>query len=91
MLKPLLLSVALLLAGCSTPVPLTQKFPDAPPELMKNCDNLNTLDESKNKITDLLKVVVENYKLYYECANRVEGWKLWHSTQKELFDNPKQK
>lgn len=78
--------MAIVLSGCSTTVPLTKKFPDAPPELLKSCDDLNTVDENNNKITDLLKVVVENYKLYYECANRVEGWKLWHNSQKELFD-----
>ena len=85
------LILVLLLSGCgTTSVPLSQKFPNAPPELMKNCENLNTLQDS-NKISDLLKVVVENYKLYYECANRVDGWKTWHSTQKEIFENTSKK
>lgn len=90
-MKYCLISVLIFLSGCSTiSVPVSQKFPNAPPELLKSCENLNTLNDS-NKINDLLKVVVENYKLYYECANRVDGWKLWHSTQKEIFEKSDKK
>jgi hypothetical protein len=76
-----------LLAGCSTTVPVVAKFPDAPPELLKRCEDLKKVEEGKNSITDVLKVVVENYTMYYQCSNRVEGWHDWHKSQKEIFDS----
>lgn len=81
----LLLVSSVLLTGCVT-VPVTAKFPDAPPELMKACAELKQIPQEKSAINDVLAVVVENYTLYHECSNRVEGWQKWHKEQKQTFD-----
>lgn len=71
------------------PIPVTQSFPDATPELMKKCEDLQTIQGEKVSIIDMLKTVVENYKLYYECSNKVDGWHLWYDEQKKIFDSIK--
>jgi hypothetical protein len=80
--------LALFLAGCQT-VPTQRNFPDAVPELMKSCSQLQQVPEGKTAITDLLKVVVSNYTLYYECSNRVDGWKDWYTKQKKTYEEVK--
>lgn len=79
-----LLLVTILLAGCSTTVPVTQKFPQVPDNLLKQCKPLKQLD----KETDLLvltKVVVENYTEYYICGETVNGWIAWYTKQQQLY------
>jgi hypothetical protein len=81
------LLVALLLTGCaSTSVPVTAKFPNAAPELMKRCEDLKKIEGDKVAITDMLKVIVTNYALYYECSTKVDGWQEWYTEQKKLYD-----
>lgn len=80
------LLIALLLAGCSTTVPVTQKFPNATPELMKKCEDLKKIEGDKVSITDMLKVVINNYTLYYECSTKVDGWQDWYNAQKKIHD-----
>ena len=87
-MKYLALTLCLLLAGCVTPVKRT--FPDVPPELIKQCEDLQKVSaDSPLAITELLKTVVSNYTLYYQCSNRVEGWKDWYDKQKKIFDSVK--
>lgn len=81
------LLLALLLAGCSTVVPVAQKFPNATPELMKKCEDLKKIEGDKVSITDMLKVVVHNYSLYYECSTKVDGWQEWYNAQKKIHDD----
>jgi hypothetical protein len=83
------LLILLLLAGCSTVVPVKQKFPNATPELMKKCESLKKIEGDKVAITDMLKVIVQNYSLYYECSTKVDGWQDWYNEQKKIFDNVK--
>ena len=84
------LLVILLLAGCSTTVvPVKQKFPNATPELMKKCESLKKIEGDKVAITEMLKVIVHNYSLYYECSTKVDGWQDWYNEQKKTFDNAK--
>ena len=81
-----------LLAGCTIfqqPVPIKPAFPAVAPELMKKCEELKTVVGEKVLITDLLKTVVENYTLYYECSNRVDGWQEWYTEQKKIYDSAK--
>lgn len=91
MKKLSLICVVFLLTGCSLfsqPVPIVPKFPEAVPELLKKCEELRTIDTTdKVAITDLLKVIVHNYTLYYECSARVEGWQDWYNDQKKIFEN----
>ena len=84
------LLIILLLAGCSTTVvPVKQKFPNATPELMKKCESLKKIEGDKVVITEMLKVIVHNYSLYYECSTKVDGWQDWYNEQKKIFDNAK--
>jgi hypothetical protein len=80
------LLIALLLAGCSTTVPVNKKFPNATPDLMKKCEDLRKIEGDKVSITDMLKVVVSNYTLYYECSTKVDGWQDWYNEQKKIHD-----
>lgn len=82
----------LALSGCAffkQPVPIVPKFPDATPELLKKCEDLKTVEGDKVAITELLKTIVQNYTLYYECSNKVEGWQDWYTQQKKLYENIK--
>ena len=81
------LLLALLLAGCSTTVPVQSKFPNPTPELMKQCESLKKVEGDTVSITDLLKVVVHNYTLYYECSTKVEGWQEWYNEQKKIHED----
>ena len=81
--------IALLLAGCSTTVPVARNFPNATPELMKKCEALKKVEGDKVAITEMLKVIVQNYTLYYECSTKVDGWQDWYNEQKKIFDSVK--
>lgn len=80
------LIVAALLSGCSTVVPVKQKFPVAPETLLERCPQLITVPDNQNTITDLLKTVVKNYTTYYECATKHDGMIEWYNVQKEIFN-----
>jgi hypothetical protein len=81
--------VTVLLMGCSTTVPVTPRFPEAPATLKEKCENLRKIDGDQVAITEMLKVVVHNYSLYYECSARVEGWQEWYETQKKIYESVK--
>jgi hypothetical protein len=81
--------ILLLLAGCTTVVPVKQKFPNATPELMKKCESLKKIEGDKVAITEMLKVIVYNYSLYHECSTKVDGWQDWYNEQKKIFDSVK--
>lgn len=83
-MKVLIISLLLLLTGCSTVVPVTQKFPQAPEILLQQCPPLKELQQDASLI-DLTKVVVENYTKYYECSVLVEGWQDWYRKQREIY------
>ena len=81
--------ILLLLAGCTTVVPVKQKFPNATPELMKKCESLKKIEGDKVAITEMLKVIVYNYSLYHECSTKVDGWQDWYNEQKKIFNSVK--
>lgn len=87
-MKYFVILISTVLIGCTT-VPVKQKFPSTVPELMKKCQDLQKIEDGKNSIADMLKTVVNNYALYYECSNRVEGWHEWYETQKKIFESVK--
>ena len=88
-MKILILSLIILLAGCSTAVPVKQKFPEAPQVLKERCESLRKIEGDKVAITEMLKVVIHNYSLYYECSTNVEGWQEWYDTQKKIYETVK--
>lgn len=82
-------TIALALAGCSTVVPVQQKFPVAPQMLLERCPDLMLIDDGKNSLRDVLKVVIQNYSLYYQCAEKTHGWQDWYGEQKRIFESVK--
>lgn len=88
-MKYLALILAVALAGCSTPTPIKREFPQATKTLMESCPDLQKIEGDKVAITELLKTVVNNYALYYQCANKVDGWKEWYEEQKKIYDSVK--
>ena len=83
----LLFCVAVLLTGCTTTVPVTAKFPEAPEILLVECDKLDKIGKDKVYFSDFLKTVVGNYNKYHMCAAQNAAWKEWYHKQKEIFDN----
>ncbi len=90
--KLLLFCVALLgLSGCSTVVPVTAKFPEAPEILLVECDKLDKIGKDKVYFSEFLKTVVGNYNKYHMCAAQNAMWKEWYTKQKAIFDSVSEK
>lgn len=84
----LILASAVLLSGClATPVKRT--FPDVPKELLVICPDLTLVAEGTTQLSEVLKVVTENYSQYHECRIKNDLWIEWYKTQKEIFDSVK--
>jgi len=88
-MKLLIVSLVIILAGCSTTVPVARKFPEAPQVLKEKCESLKLIQGDKVAITEMLKVIVHNYSLYHECSTKVEGWQEWYEAQKKIFNEVK--
>jgi inorganic pyrophosphatase len=88
-MKTLIFILAVVLAGCSTPVPVKPKFPEVPQALKERCENLKKIEGDKVAITEMLKVVIHNYTLYHECSTKVEGWQEWYNAQKKIYESIK--
>lgn len=78
--------VLIMLAGCSTKMPVTQKFPDAPQTLMTPCPPLKKIEKSDPLLSEVIKSVTENYTLYHECSLKYDAWIEWYNEQKKNFD-----
>jgi hypothetical protein len=84
----LILASTILLSGClATPVKRT--FPEAPKELLVMCPDLTTVSEGTTQLSEVLKVVAENYSQYHECRIKNDLWIEWYKTQKEIFNSVK--
>ena len=89
-MKLLVILVSLFLSACATqPVPIKQKFPDADKDNLVACANLKEVPENNESLTELLKIVEENYGQYYTCKDRVDAWIKWYNEQKKIFDREK--
>lgn len=76
----------LLLTGCCTTIPIANKFPDAPSELLTVCDDLQKLKED-SKLSDVAKVIASNYDMYHQCAVKNDMWIIWYLKQKKIFED----
>ena len=88
----LALCLSLSLSGCgllTAFLPAKPKWPEAVPELTQPCPELKTIEGDKVAITELLKTVVNNYTMYYECSLKNDGWNEWYKKQKEIYDKVK--
>jgi PBP1b-binding outer membrane lipoprotein LpoB len=88
-MKYIIVIFAFLLAGCaSKPVPVKQKFPEAPQQLMEPCQDLKKL-EKDTKLSDVAKTITENYTLYHECTIKSKAWVEWYKANKNIFEGAK--
>ena len=78
--------LAFLITACSTAVPLTQSFPEAPAMLKEKCPELKTILGEKVTIIEFTKTVSENYTTYYQCAGRTDAWIDWYNQQKKIWE-----
>lgn len=87
MLVVLAVMVLACCSGCTTVVPVTAKFPDAPGKgAMEQCPDLNKLQEGA-KLSDVSKTVAVNYETYYSCAVKSDTWIEWYEIQKRIFES----
>ena len=78
--------IALLLAGCSTVVPVTVKFPEPPGRgATAACPNLQKLNDGA-RLSDVANTVTVNYSTYYECAVKADAWQEWYQIQKHISE-----
>lgn len=87
-MKKLFLIPLIFLTACSTLVPVKQSFPQVPADLMEVCPDLQQTDPT-DKLSDVLKVVVDNYGKYHECRVKVDAWVEWYKIQKQISDSVK--
>lgn len=83
------LLILLLLAGCSTSVPVKRTFPTVPDDLLKECPDLKSVPGGTTKLSEVLNVVTENYGQYKECQIKIDLWRDWYEKQKKIFDEVK--
>jgi len=88
-MKYVAILMAVLLTGCSTPVPIIAKFPDVPADMMQKCPQLKTIDGETTTFSKLTETVNANYSLYYQCANKNDSWIEWYNTQKKIYESVK--
>lgn len=84
-MRRFLLASLILLTGCSTVVPVKQKFPEVPTGLMESCPELQTVSDT-DKLSEVLKVVTNNYAQYQECRVKSEAWVDWYKTQRDIYN-----
>jgi hypothetical protein len=85
-MRIVLLGIASLLTACSTAVPVTQNFPQAPDLLMEKCPELKTIAGERVTIVEFTRTVSENYTTYYQCAGRTDAWIDWYNKQKKIWE-----
>ena len=88
MKKLLVILPVILLSGCLMTAPVKQTFPEVPQELMQACPDLKQTDDT-TKLSEVIKVVTENYSEYHECKAKVDTWIEWYKTQKTIFESIK--
>jgi hypothetical protein len=89
MKRLLMLLPAVMLTGCLETLPVKMNFPVVPEELAVACPDLQTLDPSTKKLSDVVSVVSKNYEQYQECQIKVDSWIQWYNTQKKIFGEVK--
>jgi hypothetical protein len=80
--------LTLALSGCATTVPVTQRFPEAPKPLLEHCKPLKQAPQGV-QLSELTKIVVDNYMEYHICSGNNSGWIEWYQTQQRIFNKEK--
>jgi hypothetical protein len=80
-MKTILLTLTMFLTGCTTVVPVTQRWPEPPGlQSMQPCAELKKL-EPNAQLSDVAKTVAHNYSEYYTCLIKLEAWQEWYAKQ----------
>lgn len=87
MKKLLPLVIVILLVGCSS-TPVKRNFPEVSQELLQACPDLKQIN-STEKLSEVLKTVVDNYGQYHECKIKADTWIEWYNAQKKIFESVK--
>jgi hypothetical protein len=86
-MKIIVLAIALSLSACSTLVPVSRKFPDAPGrQAQVACPNLQKLKDDA-LLSDVSRTITINYSTYYECAVKTDAWIEWYEIQRRIFNS----
>jgi hypothetical protein len=88
MKRLLALVPVLLLTGCLN-TPVARHFPEVPEELKTACPSLEQVDPNTTKLSEVVRVVTDNYTQYHECRVKVDAWIEWYQTQQAIFDSVK--
>lgn len=80
--------IALLLAGCSTTVPVVVKFPEAKEIMLEKCSDLKPTPEDA-KLSEIAKIIGINYTSYHECSAKNDAWSEWYHKQKNIYESVK--
>lgn len=87
MIRLAILLSCLLVSGClTTGVPISPKFPEAEAGLLEKCQDLETVPDNTEKLSEALKVITRNYSEYHKCRERVADWVTWYNKQKAIYE-----
>jgi hypothetical protein len=97
MIKQMIVVAALLsLSGCGFMPKLTAAKPNFPPPYldektkeMPKCEDLKIVPADVNNLSSIFKIITENYTAYWQCSNKVDGWKDWYNEQKKNYESVK--
>ena len=96
MKKLILIGLIFTLQGCSLLPKLTSAKPNFPEPYidsatnqMPKCEELKQVPADTNTMTEVFKIIVDNYTLYYQCSNKVDGWAEWYDKVKKTYDKEK--
>jgi hypothetical protein len=87
--KLLLIMSLLFLFGCSSLLPTVRSWPAAPADLKQVCPELKETAQDTTKLSEVIKVVTENYATYHECRIKMNAWIEWYDSQKLIFERVK--
>jgi hypothetical protein len=87
-MKYLMLLPLVLLTGCLTQ-PVNKTWPDVPKDLLEACPALQQVDPKTDRLSDVVRVVADNYTHYHECQVKVDSWIEWYKNQKSINDSIK--
>ena len=75
--------IFLALSACSTTIPVPQRFPPPPTDLV-DPEPLDTLKAGAT-LTDLLHTVNQNHSKYHITAGRLRSWNEWYRSMAESW------
>ena len=85
-MKIVVLAISLALTACSTLVPVSMTFPEAPGrQAQVACPNLQKLKDNA-LLSDVSRTITINYSTYYECAVKTDAWIEWYEIQRRIFE-----